>query len=139
MSNPVGQIAFSKQKEVQDQVQAIIAEDMKSDPNSKWEETQRKQREAADAQAKAQTEAQKQIDKMPTGFKSPEGFTNVVGVGANPVMEAMTAQLDEQKKTNDLLSQLVTSNTVRTSSWLDAPAGTTPTAAPSRAAMLRGK
>jgi hypothetical protein len=105
----------------------------------KWEETQQKQRENQKQESENQASVQKEVDKMPTSFKGPEGFSNVVGVGANPVMEAMTAQLDEQKKTNDLLSQLVTSNIVRTSSWLDAPAGATSTAAPSRAAMLTGK
>ncbi len=105
----------------------------------RWEETQKKQKEAQKQAAEAQASAQKEVDKMPTTFKGPEGFSNVVGVGANPVMEAMTAQLDEQKKTNDLLSQLVTSNTVRTTSWLDAPAGAKSTAAPSRAALLMGK
>ena len=29
-----------------------------------------------------------------TAFKGPEGFSNVVGVGANPVLEAMTAQTE---------------------------------------------
>jgi hypothetical protein len=49
----------------------------------------------------------------------------------------MASQLEEAKKTNDLLAQLVTPS--RTNSWLDAPAGATSTAAPSRAAMLKGK
>jgi len=31
-------------------------------------------------------------------FKSPEGFSNVVGVGSNPVMEAMAEQLEIQKQ-----------------------------------------
>lgn len=42
----------------------------------------------------------------PTSFKTPEGFGNVVGVGANPVIEAMTAQLEESKKQTILLEQL---------------------------------
>ena len=33
-------------------------------------------------------------DKTPTSFKGPEGFSNVVGVGANPVMEAMAEQTE---------------------------------------------
>ena len=33
-----------------------------------------------------------------TPFKSPEGFSNVVGVGSNPVMEAMAEQLEIQKQ-----------------------------------------
>jgi hypothetical protein len=42
----------------------------------------------------------------PTSFKSPEGFGNVVGVGANPVMEAMTMQLEEARKQTALLESL---------------------------------
>jgi hypothetical protein len=106
-----------------------------NDPNSpeKLAQAAKKQKEATEAQ----TAAQKEVDKMPTTFKGPEGFSNVVGVGANPVLEAMASQLEEAKKTNDLLAQLVTPS--RTNSWLDAPAGATSTAAPSRAAMLKGK
>jgi hypothetical protein len=33
-------------------------------------------------------------DKNKANFKGPEGFSNVVGVGANPVMEAMAAQTE---------------------------------------------
>jgi hypothetical protein len=46
------------------------------------------------------------MGKTPTktpDFKGPEGFGKVVGVGANPVMEAMTAQLEEAKKQTALL------------------------------------
>jgi len=45
-----------------------------------------------------------------TPFKSPEGFSNVVGVGANPVMEAMNAQLEEAQKQTGLLQSLVDRN-----------------------------
>lgn len=41
--------------------------------------------------------------KIFTAFKAPEGFSNVVGVGANPVMEAMSAQLEQQKRQTELL------------------------------------
>jgi hypothetical protein len=94
----------------------------------KAEEASAKQKEAAESQVAAQ----KEIDKMPTTFKGPEGFSNVIGVGANPVLEAMASQLEEAKKTNDLLSQLVTSGGARTSSWLNAPAAgsTAPSANP---------
>jgi hypothetical protein len=43
-------------------------------------------------------------------FKGPDGFSNVVGVGANPVMEAMNAQLEEQQKQTALLQNLVDRN-----------------------------
>jgi len=39
-------------------------------------------------------------------FKAPEGFSNVVGVGANPVMEAMNAQLEEAQKQTALLERI---------------------------------
>jgi len=43
-------------------------------------------------------------------FKGPEGFSNIIGVGPNPVMEAMNAQLEEQKKQTGLLQNLVDRN-----------------------------
>ena len=39
-------------------------------------------------------------------FKGPEGFSNVVGVGANPVMEAMNLQLEEAQKQTALLEKI---------------------------------
>jgi hypothetical protein len=128
---------FSKDEEMQDVLERRSAARVAADPEQiakkRAEEATAKQKEAAEAQI----QAQKEVDKMPTSFKGPEGFSNVIGVGANPVLEAMAAQLDEAKKTNDLLAQLITPS--RTNSWLDAPAGATATAAPSRAAMLKGK
>lgn len=48
--------------------------------------------------------------KKPADFKGPEGFGNVIGVGANPVIEAMNAQLEEQQKQTALLEILVDRN-----------------------------
>ena len=39
-------------------------------------------------------------------FKTPEGFSNVVGVGSNPVIEAMNEQLEEQRKQTALLEKI---------------------------------
>ena len=39
-------------------------------------------------------------------FKSPEGFSNVVGVGANPVIEAMSKQLEAQLEANRILESI---------------------------------
>ena len=69
--------------------------------------------------------------KGTTGFKGPEGFSNVVGVGANPVMEAMNAQLEEQRKQTALLQQIASPNG-------SVPADFTKSSTPSRAALLRG-
>ena len=80
-TNPTASI-LSKNKTIQDQVQAFIAADMAKNPAAKGALT------------------------GPTSFKTPEGFGNVVGVGANPVMEAMTLQLEEAKKQTALLESL---------------------------------
>jgi hypothetical protein len=130
---------YEENEEMQKVLEKRSAARVSSDPEmiakKNAEAAVAKQKEAAESQI----QAQKEVDRMPTSFKGPEGFSNVVGVGANPVLEAMASQLEEVKKTNDLLSQLVTSGGGRTSSWLDAPAGATSTAAPSRAAALRGR
>jgi hypothetical protein len=62
--------------EIQARVQAIIAEDMKKNPSLGTN--------AADAKDKT--------------FKGPEGFGNVIGVGPNPVMEAMARQIEIQEQ-----------------------------------------
>lgn len=45
-----------------------------------------------------------------SNFKGPEGFGNVIGVGANPVMEAMGQQIEVQKEMRDHLKTLVDRN-----------------------------
>ena len=45
-------------------------------------------------------------------FKGPEGFSNVVGVGANPVIEAMNAQLEEAQKQTALLQEIASKGPV---------------------------
>jgi hypothetical protein len=101
----------------------------------KWEETQRKQKLAAERISKEDDEAKVKAAKD-TSFKGPEGFSNVVGVGANPVMEAMTAQLEEQRKQTALLERIANGGPPSPDGWMTAPASV---AAPSRAALLRGK
>lgn len=128
-----GLSSMSTDTEMQDVLERRAQARMANSPEAKAQEAAAKQKEAAESQIKAQ----KDVDKMSTTFKGPEGFSNVVGVGANPVLEAMSSQLEEAKRTNELLAQLVTPS--RTNGWLDAPAGATSTAAPSRAAMLKGK
>jgi hypothetical protein len=80
---------YAKDKAVQDAVRRIIAQDLASEPPK------------ADQMKDAAKNA---------AFKGPEGFGNVIGVGANPVMEAMSAQLEETQKTNSLLQNLVDRN-----------------------------
>ena len=54
-------------------------------------------------------------------FKGPEGFSNVVGVGANPVMEAMNAQLEEQRKQTALLEKIANPGTGMASDFTKEP------------------
>ena len=65
----------------------------------------------------------------PTSFKTPEGFGNVVGVGANPVIEAMTAQLEESRKQTALLEN------ISRGSGGGVPTDFTKTISPSRSAL----
>ena len=44
--------------------------------------------------------------KEDKNFKGPEGFSNVIGVGPNPVMEAMNLQLEEAQKQTALLEKI---------------------------------
>ena len=76
-----------KDPEYQKKIQALIAEDIKKNPT------------AGMAAGKE------------TAFKGPEGFSNVVGVGSNPVMEAMSAQLEEAQKQTALLQQIASKGT----------------------------
>jgi hypothetical protein len=77
----------AKNPELQERIRKILAEDMaKEGPISE------------------------SIKQKSSDFKGPEGFSNVIGVGANPVMEAMNAQLEETKKTNLILQNLVDRN-----------------------------
>lgn len=73
---------IAKDPEYQKKIQLLIAEDMKKNPLPP-------------------TEAAKQAN-----FKGPEGFSNVIGVGPNPVMEAMNLQLEEAQKQTALLEKI---------------------------------
>jgi hypothetical protein len=69
-TNKIGPSLASEDKAMQDRVQKLIAEDAKKNPEAGLKPTTAKD------------------------FKGPEGFSNVVGVGANPVIEAMAEQTE---------------------------------------------
>ena len=81
---------------------------------------------------KQNNESTPEIPAGSTSFKTPEGFGNVVGVGANPVMEAMTMQLDEARKQTALLEN------ISRGSGGGVPVDFTKTPTPSRASLLQG-
>lgn len=70
--------------EVQAAVQALLAEDIKKNP------------EAGAAIVD---------EKKSATFKGPEGFSNVIGVGANPVIEAMTKQIEVLEEIKTILQE----------------------------------
>lgn len=78
---PYGPGAAAEDKAMQEKVQSILAEEAKKNP--------------------IVLEAKKSEN-----FKGPEGFSNVVGVGSNPVIEAMNEQLEEQRKQTALLEKI---------------------------------
>jgi len=65
--------ALAMNKEIQNEVQKILAEDIKKNPD----------KGALPSDKKAES-----------NFKGPEGFSNVIGVGPNPVLEAMAQQTE---------------------------------------------
>jgi hypothetical protein len=83
-----------------------------------------------DPKAEAAAAAEAAAKAKPGSFKGPEGFSNVIGVGPNPVIEAMTQQLEEQKKQTALLEKIAGD------SWAIPPDFTKSNATPSRASML---
>ncbi len=69
---------IAKDPEYQKKIQLLIAEDMKKNP----------------------------LPTPGTPFNPPSGFSNVVGVGPNPVIEAMSKQLEAQLEANRILEQI---------------------------------
>ena len=87
-----------------------------------------------EAAYKAELEAANKKDKPDQSKSNNQSLAshvsgNVIGVGPNPVMEAMNAQLDETRKTNALLEKIA--GDPGATSWMNST--------PSRAALLMGK
>jgi hypothetical protein len=78
---------MSKKANVQEQIRKIIAEDL-----------------AKNGMIPKSGEGVK--DKTATNFKGPEGVNAVVGMGNNAAMDAMNAQLEENRKQTALLQQI---------------------------------
>ena len=84
-------------------IDANSAEDLADDPDVQAV-IARMIAPAVDASKKAAEEVT--APKQAADFKGPEGFGNVIGVGANPVLEAMNVQTEELMKQTDLLQQI---------------------------------
>ncbi len=144
MSDPhgLGRVAFNKQKDIQDKVQAMISADAKEDPLTKWEETQRKQKEAAERIKKEEADAKAAATKKEAPQMTIPGSVsgNVIGVGANPVVTALQEQQAIAKASLTQL-EIIAAQFGYAATYKDVTAsGATPqtpaNASPSRAALL---
>ena len=86
-------------------IDANSAEDLADDPDVQAV-IARMIAPAVDASKQAAEAAAASKPSSAADFKSPEGFGNVIGVGSNPVLEAMNVQTEELLKQTDLLQQI---------------------------------
>jgi len=112
---------YAKNEDIQKILERRAAGRAANSPEAKAEAEAASAAAAQKAAAEAQIATKKQVDSMETTFKGPEGFGNVIGVGANPVLEAMNSQLEEQRTQSALLRQLVDANLVRGGTWMATP------------------
>jgi hypothetical protein len=133
---------FTKDPEYQNKIQALIAKDKAEDPMTNWEETQRKQKIAAERIRKEEEEAKVKAVKQ-TG-KDTLSSTNamsggVIGVGANPVVIALQEQQAIQREQLAYL-QIIASNKNAPATAEVTASGATPStpanASPSRASLV---
>jgi hypothetical protein len=130
---------MSREKVTQDKVQALIAEDAAKE---NWEETQRKQKLAAERIRKEEEEAKVKAAKQTgkEGLSAPNSMSgNIIGVGQNPVVTALQEQQAIQREQLAYL-QIIASNKPASPSGDVTASGATPStpanASPSRAALL---
>jgi hypothetical protein len=133
---------LSRQKTIQDEVQKLIAQSAAEDPMTKWEETQRKQKEAAERIKKEEADAKAASAKaaIKDTFSVPGSVSgNVIGVGANPVVTALQEQQVVAREQLAVL-QVIASNGMQGPARDVTASGATPhtpaNASPSRAALL---
>lgn len=95
----------------QDYLEGRIGDTKVMDRNRKYNAPYDPAVQAAVAAILAEDAKKNPIKIKPTegkveNFKGPEGFSNVIGVGPNPVIEAMNAQLEEAQKQTALLEKI---------------------------------
>jgi len=96
---PLSMIAAHK--EVQDAVERIVSAQMEQKKNESVVNTPEAKKAAADLITMG-----KETPLKAETFSVQSGFSNVVGVGANPVSEVLNQQLDEAKKHTMLLQSI---------------------------------
>jgi len=123
--------SYSKDTDMQDVLERRSQARVAETPEEKARLKAQGDLAAASANAAAQKASDDAAKAKGTTFKGPEGFSNVVGVGANPVIEAMNMQLEETRKQTALLEKIASPNG-------SVPVDYTKSTSPSRAALLMG-
>lgn len=106
MSDPfgLGKVAFRKQKDIQDQVQRMLAEDLAKNPELNLEAVAAKKKAEEEA-AKAKKDAEIKTPELKASSINASAISgNVIGVGANPVIAAMQEQTQIAKEQRDYLA-----------------------------------
>jgi hypothetical protein len=131
---------LSREKAIQDEVQKLIAQSVASDPTTNWEETQRKQKEAAERIKREEADAKAAAAKKEASTTIPGSISgNVIGVGANPVVTALQEQQVIAREQLACLQTIAAKSNSMPSIDVTASGATPQTpanASPSRAALL---
>jgi len=132
----------SRNKELQEQVQGFLAEDIKNNGMILTEEEKASlakiATEKAAALAAQDAKDLQGLKQLATSTKPGEiqGYGNVIGVGSNIAIEMAQMQIDELKRHTELLQMIATKESVAAA---DFSKGDKSNAAPSRAKLLSGK
>jgi hypothetical protein len=95
---------MSRQKDIQDQVQKMLAEDLAKNPELNLEAVAAKKKAEEEA-AKAKKNAEIKTPEIKASSINPSAVSgNVIGVGANPVIAAMQEQTQIAKEQRDYLA-----------------------------------
>jgi predicted HicB family RNase H-like nuclease len=97
-----GLSSYAKDEEMQKVLEGRATARVAGSPETIAAEAAAKQKQVAEKQI----DAQKALESRPKMLDAASGFSNVVGVGANPVLTAISAQLEEQRKQTAILQQI---------------------------------
>ena len=144
--NPLFTTNMSKQEDVQKRAFDLWSQSTEGKAALQWEETQEKQKKAAETAKKQEEDARKagkDVVSTPSSSSLPTSMSgNVIGVGANPVVTALQEQQAIAREQLACLQIMASQGTGTPSADLTNKGATPDTpanASPSRAALLTKK
>ena len=144
--NPFFTTNMSKQEDVQKRAFDLWSQSTEGKAALQWEETQEKQKKAAETAKKQEEDARKagkEVVSTPSSSSLPTSMSgNVIGVGANPVVTALQEQQAIAREQLACLQIMASQGTGTPSADLTNKGATPDTpanASPSRAALLTKK